>query len=113
MESILTRQEIKRAKAILAKQNAIKQKAVDRRNLRILSQLDKSRGGKTPKLDRGLRIKNKHILQILLGTLSERNLARYMAQGVTRETAMEIIVTRPSLMAKYESILLGFQPIGG
>jgi hypothetical protein len=111
MESILTRQEIKRAKAILAKQNAIKQKAADRRNLRILSQLDKSRGGPPPKLDRGVRIKDRHVLQILLGTLSERNLAYYNSVGVTRTLAEEIIAKRPALLAKYEAITLGMEAI--
>lgn len=112
MELILTKQEIKRLKAIIAKQNEVKLQAAERSNQRILYWLNKESSPRTPEIKRGVRIKDKHVLQILLGTLSDRNLERYSKQGMTRELAKEIIVTRPSLMAKYESILLGLQPIG-
>jgi hypothetical protein len=113
MELILTKQEIKRLKAIIAKQNKVKLQAAERSNQRILYRLNKESSPKTPVLKRGVRIKDRHVLQILLGTLNDRNLERYTKQGMTRDMAKEIIVTRPSLMAKYESILLGLQPIGG
>jgi hypothetical protein len=113
MELILTRQETKRLKAIIVKQNKVKQKAAERSNQRTLYWLNKKSSPKTPEIKRGVRIKDKHVLQILLGSLSDRNLDRYSKQGMTRELAKEIIETRPSLMAKYEAIVLGLQPIGG
>lgn len=109
----MTRQEKKRLQAIIAKQNKVKLQAAERSNQRTLYRLNKASSPKTPTLKRGVRIKDKHVLQILLGTLSDRNLDRYSKQGMTRELAKEIIETRPSLMAKYESIVLGLQPIGG
>ena len=112
MELILTKQEIKRLKAIIAKQNKVKLQATERSNQRTLYRLNKESSPKAPVLKRGVRIKDRHVLQILLGTLSDRNLDRYSKQGMTRDMAKEIIVTRPSLMAKYESIVLGLQPIG-
>lgn len=113
MELILTNREEKRLREIISKQNEVKKAALIRRNLRIMNKLAKKSGGPTPVLKRGVRIKDKHVLQILLGTLSDRNLARYNAQGVTREMAKEIIETRPALLAKYQALVLGLTPIGG
>jgi hypothetical protein len=107
----LTNKETKRLQEIIRKQDAIKHKALGRKNLRLLNKAAKKSGPPTPKLQAVLRIRDRNLLQIALGTLSDRNIERYNALGVTQDLAIKMIETRPNLKAKYEAITLGLKAI--
>jgi hypothetical protein len=53
-----------------------------------------------------MRIKDRHLLQFLCGTLSERNHARY-ASVYRREMIEQLIEQKPELKAKWELIKNG------
>ena len=95
--------EKKRLKEIIRKQDEIKVKAQVRRNLRIWNKLEKKQQPRPQMLTHVMRIKDKHLLQFLCGTLSERNHARY-ASVYRREQVLQMVEQKPDLKAKWESI---------
>jgi hypothetical protein len=95
--------EKKRLKEIILKQDEIKLKAQVRRNLRIWNKLEKKQQPRPQMLTHVMRIKDRHLLQFLCGTLSERNHARY-ASVYRREHVLQMIEERPLVKAKWESI---------
>ena len=96
----------KRLKAIIAKQEEIKLKARVRRNLRIWNKLEKKQQPRPEMITHVMRIKDKHLLQLLCGTLSERNHARYAAM-YRREQVEQMVEERPLVKAKWEMIKNG------
>jgi hypothetical protein len=95
--------EKKRLKEIIRKQDEIKLKAQVRRNLRIWNKLEKKQQPRPQMITHVMRIKDRHLLQFLCGTLSERNHARY-ASVYRREQVLQMIEQKPDLKAKWESI---------
>jgi len=95
--------EKKRLKEIIRKQDEIKLKAQVRRNLRIWNKLEKKQQPRPQMITHVMRIKDRHLLQFLCGTLSERNHARYAAL-YRREQVLQMVEERPLVKAKWESI---------
>jgi|LakMenE18May11ns_1017448.scaffolds.fasta_scaffold9956568_2 hypothetical protein len=95
--------EKKRLKEIIRKQDEIKLKAQVRRNLRIWNKLEKKQQPRPQMITHVMRIKDRHLLQFLCGTLSERNHARYAAM-YRREMIEQMVEERPLVKAKWESI---------
>jgi hypothetical protein len=95
--------EKKRLKEIILKQDEIKLKAQVRRNLRIWNKLEKKQQPRPQMLTHVMRIKDRHLLQFLCGTLSERNHARY-ASVYRREMIEQMVEERPLVKAKWEFI---------
>jgi hypothetical protein len=98
--------EKKRLKEIIRKQDEIKLKAQVRRNLRIWNKLEKKQQPRPQMITHVMRIKDRHLLQFLCGTLSERNHARYAAM-YRREMIEQMVEERPLVKAKWESIKNG------
>jgi hypothetical protein len=98
--------EKKRLKEIILKQDEIKLKAQVRRNLRIWNKLEKKQQPRPQMLTHVMRIKDRHLLQFLCGTLSERNHARYAAM-YRREQVLQMVEERPLVKAKWELIKNG------
>jgi hypothetical protein len=98
--------EKKRLKEIIRKQDEIKLKAQVRRNLRIWNKLEKKQQPRPQMITHVMRIKDRHLLQFLCGTLSERNHARY-ASVYRREMIEQLIEQKPELKAKWELIKNG------
>jgi hypothetical protein len=95
--------EKKRLKEIIRKQDEVKLKAQVRRNLRIWNKLEKKQQPRPQMITHVMRIKDRHLLQFLCGTLSERNHARYAAM-YRREQVLQMVEERPLVKAKWESI---------
>jgi len=95
--------EKRRLKEIIRKQDEIKKKAMVRRNLRILNKLERKQQPRPQMLTHVMRIKDRHLLQFLCGTLSERNHARY-ASVYRREMIEQMVEERPLVKAKWELI---------
>jgi hypothetical protein len=95
--------EKKRLKEIIRKQDEIKLKAQVRRNLRIWNKLEKKQQPRPQMITHVMRIKDRHLLQFLCGTLSERNHARYAAM-YRKEQVLQMVEERPLVKAKWESI---------
>jgi hypothetical protein len=95
--------EKKRLKEIIRKQDEVKLKAQVRRNLRIWNKLERKQQPRPQMLTHVMRIKDRHLLQFLCGTLSERNHARYAAM-YRREQVLQMVEERPLVKAKWESI---------
>jgi hypothetical protein len=98
--------EKKRLKEIIRKQDEIKLKAQVRRNLRIWNKLEKKQQPRPQMITHVMRIKDRHLLQFLCGTLSERNHARYAAM-YRREMIEQMVEERPLVKAKWELIKNG------
>jgi hypothetical protein len=98
--------EKKRLKEIILKQDEIKLKAQVRRNLRIWNKLEKKQQPRPQMITHVMRIKDRHLLQFLCGTLSERNHARYAAV-YRREMIEQMVEERPLVKAKWELIKNG------
>jgi hypothetical protein len=98
--------EKKLLKEIILKQDEIKLKAQVRRNLRIWNKLEKKQQPRPQMITHVMRIKDRHLLQFLCGTLSERNHARYAAV-YRREMIEQMVEERPLVKAKWELIKNG------
>jgi hypothetical protein len=96
----------KRQQEIIRKQDEVKLKALVRRNLRILTKAEKKQQDRTPIAAHVMYIKDRHLLQFLCGTLSDRNHDRYAAT-YRRENIEQMVEERPLVKAKWESIKNG------
>jgi len=102
-------------KEIIRRQNEIKEKARVARNLRLLFLAQKKDDAAKNKLrekpKRVIRIRDRHLLQMIHGTLSERNEAHYRAIGITRADIEALVAKRPRLMEKLQFAGLTLEPV--
>jgi hypothetical protein len=114
MESILNKKEDK-LRQIIKAQNDVKAKCAVKtkdQSLRLKFRRDEAdKNKRKPPLTKGFRIKDRHLLQIVLGTLNDRNLKRYNELGITEAMARAEIAKRPYLQAKLDTIELGFKVV--
>jgi hypothetical protein len=104
-------------KEIIRRQNEIKEKARVKRNLRLMFLAQKrdeaAKNKQQEKPKRVIRIRDRHLLQMIHGTLSERNEAHYRAIGVTQATIEALVAQRPRLMEKLQFAGLTLEPVSG
>jgi hypothetical protein len=102
-------------KEIIRRQNEIKEKARVRRNLRRMYLAQKrdeaAKNKQQEKPKRLIRIRDRHLLQMIHGTLSERNEAHYRAIGITQATIEALVAQRTRLMEKLQFAGLTLEPV--
>ena len=103
----MNKKEKNRLRDALIVQNQIKEAAVIRRAEREFRLAEKKRraADRQPRLRRGKRIRVRNLLQIAVGTLSDRNVERYNALGVAQGEVMRLIAANPRLAEKCEGFL--------
>ena len=96
----MTRQEIKRRKAILSKQHRIQEKALVKRNIRLLNlkqkRLEAKEAKDRPKLKATGRIRNRTLVQMACGTYEP---------ALPADVLVTMIRSRHGLEAKVKKLL--------
>jgi hypothetical protein len=105
----MKKSEIRRIKAIIGKQNKIKEAARIKRNIRLLGlremRLSAEQAKRLPKLRKGRsRIKDRHLMQMVLGSLSDHWLEEYNARGITPADVDNMVKDRPAVLAKLKAL---------
>jgi hypothetical protein len=100
----MTTAEESRLRQIIRKQNIIKLKARAKRNLRILERAKLASLGPAPKLLKGRRVKDRHVLQMVLGSLSDRWVKIYNEAGITAADVTALANSRPAVKAKLQAL---------
>ena len=103
-----TKSEIRHIKAIIGKQNKVKEAARIKRNIRLLGlremRLSAEEAKRLPKLHKGLsRIKDRHLMQMVLGSLSDRWVDVYNARGITPADVDNMVKDRPAVLEKLKA----------
>ena len=96
--------ERNRLKQIIRNQNIIKLKARAKRNLRVLERAKLASLGPAPKLLKGRRVKDRHVMQMALGSLSDRWVRIYNEAGYTEGDVQALVNSRPAVKAKLQAL---------
>lgn len=107
----------RRLKQIIRRQNEIKEKARVKRNIRLMALAQRreeaERNKLNEKLKHTIRIRDRHLIQLLRGTISDKALAKYTAMGLDANTLQALVDARPGLRERAQFAGLALEPVSG